>query len=50
MNSWDKDHQIFVDIIKKRDVERGLKEIKAHVERGLSRVSKHFVGDENKAI
>jgi DNA-binding GntR family transcriptional regulator len=50
MNSWDKDHQIFVDIIKKRDVERGLKEIKAHVEGGLSRVSKHFVGDENKAI
>jgi DNA-binding GntR family transcriptional regulator len=50
MNSWDKDHQIFVDIIKKRDVERGLKEIKAHVERGLSRVSKHFVGDETKAI
>jgi len=43
MNSWDKDHIIFVDIIKKRDIEKGLKEIKAHVERGLARVSKHFV-------
>ena len=46
MTSWDKDHQIFVDIIKKRDVESGLKEIKAHMERGYSRVSKHFVGEE----
>jgi len=45
MNSWDKDHQIFVDIIKKRDIEKGLKEIKAHVERGLTRVSKHFVNE-----
>jgi DNA-binding GntR family transcriptional regulator len=44
MSSWDRDHQIFVDIIKKRDVEMGLKEIKAHVERGFTRVSKHFIG------
>jgi len=44
MSSWDGDHQIFVDIIKKRDVEMGLKEIKAHVERGFTRVSKHFIG------
>lgn len=46
MTSWDKDHQIFVDIIKKRDVASGLKEIKAHMERGYNRVSKHFVGEE----
>jgi len=45
MDSWDKDHHVFVEIIKKRDIERGLKEIKAHVERGLTRVSKHFVND-----
>jgi DNA-binding GntR family transcriptional regulator len=45
MNSWDKDHQIFVDLIKKRDIEKGMKEIKAHVERGLARVSKHFVNE-----
>jgi DNA-binding GntR family transcriptional regulator len=50
MSSWDKDHQVFVDLIKKRDVEKALREIRAHVERGLSRVSKHFVGDQNKAI
>ena len=50
MNSWDKDHQIFVDIIKKRDVEKGLKEIKSHVERGLARVSKHFVGEAAKTL
>lgn len=47
MTSWDKDHQIFVEIIKKRDIEKGIKEIKAHVDRGLSRVSKHFVGEES---
>lgn len=45
MDSWDKDHHVFVEIIKKRDIEKGLKEIKAHVERGLTRVSKHFVND-----
>ena len=45
MDSWDKDHHVFVEIIKKRDIERGLKEIKAYVERGLTRVSKHFVND-----
>lgn len=45
MTSWDKDHQIFVDLIKKRDIEKGMKEIKAHVERGLARVSKHFVNE-----
>lgn len=46
MNSWDKDHQIFVDIVKKRDIDRGKREIKFHVERGLMRVSKHFVGHD----
>jgi DNA-binding GntR family transcriptional regulator len=45
MDSWDKDHHVFVEIIKKRDIEKGLQEIKAHVERGLTRVSKHFVND-----
>jgi len=45
MDSWDKDHHVFVEIIKKRDIEKGLKEITAHVERGLTRVSKHFVND-----
>jgi DNA-binding GntR family transcriptional regulator len=45
MDSWDKDHHVFVEIIKKRDIEKGLKEIKAHVERGLTRVSKHFVNE-----
>ncbi|MBM3722251.1 MAG: GntR family transcriptional regulator [Actinobacteria bacterium] len=45
MNTWDRDHQVFAHIIKKRDVEKGLKEINAHVERGLARVSKHFVNE-----
>jgi DNA-binding GntR family transcriptional regulator len=45
MDSWDKDHHVFVEIIKKRDIKKGLQEIKAHVERGLTRVSKHFVND-----
>jgi DNA-binding GntR family transcriptional regulator len=45
MMTWDRDHQIFVDILRKRDIEKGMKEIKAHVERGLARVSKHFVNE-----
>jgi DNA-binding GntR family transcriptional regulator len=45
MNSWDKDHRVFIEVIKERDLERGLKEIKAHVERGFTRVSRHFVND-----
>ena len=48
MTSWEGDHQIFLDLIMERDVEKALKEIKAHVERGLTRVSKYFVGDESK--
>ncbi len=47
MTSWEGDHQIFLDLIMERDVEKALKEIKAHVERGLTRVSKYFVGDES---
>jgi DNA-binding GntR family transcriptional regulator len=46
MSSWDVDHKKFVDIIRKRDVKGGKAEIKAHVERGLSRVAKHFAGDD----
>lgn len=50
MNSWDKDHQVFVDIVKSRDIEKGHREMKVHMERGLARVSKHFVGDDSNSL
>lgn len=50
MNTWEKDHQVFVEIIKKRDVEKGLNEMRIHMERGLARVSRHFVGDSSTEL
>jgi len=40
---WGPDHQIFVEVIKKKQVERAKGVVLEHVERGLARVSTHFV-------
>jgi DNA-binding GntR family transcriptional regulator len=40
---WGPDHQIFVEVIKKNQVERAKGVVLEHVERGLARVLTHFV-------
>ena len=40
---WGPDHQIFVEVIKKKQIDRAKEVVLEHVERGLARVSTHFV-------
>lgn len=40
---WGPDHQIFVEVIKKKQIDRAKEVVLEHVEQGLARVSTHFV-------